>query len=244
MRQNRRGLFGLLFAAASQTLLDHYHLHCIVTGGGVSLDGSRWVASPAHYLFAVHALSRMYRGKFLAGLKALFDEGKLAYLSGYTHRVAISNRRLICADEQNVTFTYKDYADGARPRTMTLGTEEFVRRFCLHVLPERFVILPKAGIGSGVHSSPRTGPTSRGAARLLMNATPVKKGFKKNAPRLACQCGFVPAAGQSAATPVCLAHGGSLRPYCRRALARLDNPSKQGCGAEPAVQAARFYFPQ
>jgi len=104
IRQNRWALFKLLFSAASQTLLkfgeqrlkaqlgitavlhtwsqtllDHYHLHCIVTGGGVALDGRHWVHSPAHYLFPVRALSRMFRGKFLAGLKALFDAGELEF---------------------------------------------------------------------------------------------------------------------------------------------------------------------
>lgn len=213
IRQNRRALLGLLFQAASQTLLefgrgrlgaqvgvtavlhtwsqtllDHYHVHCIVTGGGMALDGARWVASPAHYLFPIHALSRMFRGKYLAGLKALFDAGQLefhgqlagwdkpqkfaaltrqaaapqwvvyakrpfagpqqvlAYLSRYTHRVAISQRRLLAADEQTVTFGYKDYADGARRKTMTLGLCEFVRRFCLHVLPERFVKIRHYGL--------------------------------------------------------------------------------------------------
>jgi hypothetical protein len=74
----------------------------------------------------------------------------LAYLSRYTHRVALSNRRLICADDQNVTVAYKDYADAAKPKRMTLGTEEFVRRFCLHVLPERFVKIRHYGLlGNG-----------------------------------------------------------------------------------------------
>ena len=202
IRQNRRALFTLLFCAASQTLLefgkgrlqaqigvtavlhtwsqtllDHYHLHGIVTGGGVALDGKRWIPSSAHYLFPVKALSRMVRGKFMAGLKALFDAGQLefhgelaalarpgdfaalarqatarewvvyakrpfagprqvlAYLSHYTHRVAISNRRLVSADAQSVTFDYKDYGDQARRKTMTLDRAEFVRRFCLHILP-------------------------------------------------------------------------------------------------------------
>lgn len=213
IRQNRRAFFKLLFDAASQTLLefgagrfkaqlgitailhtwsqtllDHYHLHCIVTGGGVALDGTRWVSSPAHYLFPVCALSRMFRGKYLAGLKELYQAGKLefhgqcqglaatgqfasllreasrpqwvvyakrpfagpkqvlAYLSLYTHRVAISNRRLLWAEAQSVTFDYKDYAHGAKHKTMTLGLEEFVRRFCLHVLPERFVKIRHYGL--------------------------------------------------------------------------------------------------
>ena len=208
IQQNQRALYTLLFCAAgqtllefgqnrfqaqlgitavlhtwSQTLLDHYHLHCIVTGGGLSEDGARWVSAPGHYLFAVRALSSVFRGKFCAGLEQLYAEGKLefhgqleplaqagpfqallrqaarqkwvvyakrpfagprqvlAYLSRYTHRVAISTRRLLALDEQKrtVTFSWKDYAHGARRTTMTLKLEEFLRRFCLHLLPSRFV---------------------------------------------------------------------------------------------------------
>jgi len=213
IRQNRRGLLNLLFGAASQTLLefgqqrlkaqigitavlhtwsqtllDHYHLHCIVSGGGVALEGQQWVRTKEYYLFPVQALSRMFRGKFLAGLKALYDEGKLEfhgqlepralasefagllrtaakenwvvyakrpfagprqvlkYLSNYTHRVAISNRRLLQADGQSVTFSYRDYADGQRRKTMSLELGEFVRRFALHVLPEGFVKIRHYGL--------------------------------------------------------------------------------------------------
>jgi hypothetical protein len=70
----------------------------------------------------------------------------LAYLSRYTHRVALSPRRLLASNGQRVTFAYKDYADGARTKTMTLSTTEFVRRFCLHVLPERFVKIRHYGL--------------------------------------------------------------------------------------------------
>ena len=213
IRQNRAVLFKLLYDAASQTLLefgaerltaqlgltavlhpwsqtlgDHYHLHCIVTGGGVAQDQNRWVATSPHYLFPVRALSRRFRGKYLAELHALFTAGQLefhgnlqetanpakfaaflrqaaqpewvvyakrpfagpgqvlAYLSRYTHRVALSPRRLLAADGQTVTFAYKDYADGARPKTMTLAAAEFVRRFALHVLPERFVKIRHYGL--------------------------------------------------------------------------------------------------
>jgi hypothetical protein len=213
IRQNRAVLFKLLFDAASQTLLefggerlgaqlgitavlhtwsqtlgDHYHLHCIVTGGGVAQAPSRWVATAPYYLFPVRALSRRWRGKYLAGLNALHAAGTLAfhgqlqetatpakfaaflrqaaapewvvyakrpfagpeqvlaYLSRYTHRVALSPRRLLATDGQNVNFAYKDYADGSRPKTMTLGTAEFVRRFALHVLPERFVKIRHYGL--------------------------------------------------------------------------------------------------
>lgn len=208
IRQNQRALYQLLFWAASQTLLefgqnrfaaqvgitavlhtwsqtlmDHYHLHCIVTGGGLAEQGARWAAAPPHYLFPVRALSAVFRGKFCAGLQRLYAEGKLefhgqlapwvarpkfqglvhqatrrawvvyakrpfsgpqqvlAYLSRYTHRVAISPRRLLNLNiqAQTVTFAWKDYADGSRQKTMTLALAEFVRRFCLHLLPKGLV---------------------------------------------------------------------------------------------------------
>lgn len=208
IRQNQRALYTLLFQAVSQTLLrfgqkrlgvqlgltavlhtwsqtllDHYHLHCIVTGGGLSKDNTRWVSAPAHYLFPVRALGKMYRGKFLSGLEKLYNKGKLefhgqlaalappqrfarllrqaarrkwvvyakqpfagplqvlSYLSRYTHRVALSPRRLLALDpqQQTVTFAWKDYADDSKPKTMTLPVSEFLRRFCLHLLPQRFV---------------------------------------------------------------------------------------------------------
>lgn len=215
IRQNQRACYRLLFEAVSQTLLefgqnrfgaqlgitavlhtwsqnllDHYHLHCIVTGGGLSADGSRWVAAKPYYLFAVRALSRVFRGKFCAGLQELYGSGRLefhgqlvglsvgknfqgllrqatrrswvvyakrpfagpkqvlAYLSRYTHRVAISPKRLLALDavRQTVTFSWKDYAAGARRKNMTLSAVEFVRRFCLHLLPERFVKIRHYGL--------------------------------------------------------------------------------------------------
>jgi Putative transposase/Transposase zinc-binding domain len=208
IQQNQRALYTLLFAAASQTLLQfgqnrfgvqlgitavlhtwsqtlvgHYHLHCIVTGGGLTRDGSRWVSTGGKYLFAVRALSAVFRGKFCAGLQQLQTEQQLqfhgqlapqaqpkafaqllhqatrqkwvvyakrpfagpkqvlAYLSRYTHRVALSPRRLLALDEpkQIVTFAWKDYADGAKRKTMSLEVKEFLRRFCLHLLPKAFV---------------------------------------------------------------------------------------------------------
>ena len=215
IRQNQRALYRLLFDAASQTLLefgqnrfgaqvgitavlhtwsqtllDHYHLHCIATGGGLTPEGSRWVPAPPHYLFPVTALSVVFRGKFSAGLQQLYAEGGLefhgqlaplagrrafqglmreatrrawvvyakrpfagprqvlAYLSRYTHRVAISPSRLrhLNVQDQTVTFGWKDYADGARRKLMTLGAGEFVRRFCLHLLPARFVKIRHYGL--------------------------------------------------------------------------------------------------
>jgi len=215
IRQNQLVLYTLLFSAASQTLLefgqnrfgaqlgitavlhtwsqtllDHYHLHCIVTGGALSPDGLKWTRANPRYLFAVRALSEVFRAKFCAGLEHLQNGAKLefhgqlhrltepgafesflrkaaqqkwvvyskrpfagpqqvlGYLSRYTHRVAISPRRLLRLDElkQTVTFTWKDYADGAKRKTMTLTLAELVRRFCLHLLPPRFVKIRHYGL--------------------------------------------------------------------------------------------------
>lgn len=174
----------------SQTLVDHYHLHCIVSGGGPALEGSRWVRSRSDYLFPVRALSKVFRAKFCEGLQALYagqrlqfhgqlrplasaakfqqlmrevtskpwvvyskrpfagPEQVLAYLSRYTHRVGISNRRLLGLERQarTVTFDYKDYADGARHKSMSLSLEEFIRRLRLHLLPPRFVKIRHYGL--------------------------------------------------------------------------------------------------
>jgi hypothetical protein len=171
-----------------QTLLDHYHLHCVVTGGGLSATG--WKSAGERYLFPVTALSEVFRAKFRDGLKELFARGGLvfhgqiaalsdperfrhllldaqrspwvvyskkpfagpeavlAYLSRYTHRVAIGNGRIRAFDPKarTVTFSYKDYADHARRKTMTLDLDEFLRRFCLHILPPRFVKIRHYGL--------------------------------------------------------------------------------------------------
>ena len=163
-------------------LTHHPHVHGIVPGGGLSLDGQRWVACKPGFFLPVRVLSRLFRRRFLEELAAAHRAGKLqffsehsqladpkafarwlaplrqcewvvyakrpfagpeavlAYLSRYTHRVAISNSRLVSLDERGVTFRWKDYRDkgGARHKTMTLSAEEFMRRFLLHVLPGGF----------------------------------------------------------------------------------------------------------
>jgi len=213
--QNRRVLHTLLFECASatllefgqnkfktrlgitavlhtwsQTLMDHHHLHCIVTGGGLSADGSQWHGARSGYLFPIKALSKVFRAKYRDGLQRLFEEGKLEfhgqlaalaqvpafqrlkrevlrkdwvvyakrpfagpeqvllYLSRYTHRVAIGNGRLMKLDTaaRTVTFGYKDYAAGSQRKVMSLGLDEFVRRFCLHILPEGFVKIRHYGL--------------------------------------------------------------------------------------------------
>jgi hypothetical protein len=164
-----------------QNLQHHPHVHCVVPGGGLALDGSRWVACPDGFFLPVKVLGRVFRGKFLEGLRAAFDRGKLSfhgtlaaladadefrrrlggsaqtdwvvyakppfggpeqvlkYLARYTHRVAISNHRLLAMEDGRVRFRYKDYAQGSEPRTMELSATEFLRRFLQHVLPTGFV---------------------------------------------------------------------------------------------------------
>ena len=207
--QNKAALYDLLFRAASDTmqivaadpkhlgarigitavlhtwgsaLTHHPHIHMIVPGGGISLDGTRWISARPAFLLPVRVLGALFRRLFVTRLLALHDahrlvffgsithlgerraflrhlspvrkkrwvvyakppfagpEAVLAYLSRYTHRVAISNHRLIGFDENGVTFRYKDYrrSGDERQQIMTLATDEFIRRFLLHSLPRGF----------------------------------------------------------------------------------------------------------
>jgi len=206
---NKSVVYGILFKAAAETLLTiagdprhlgarigatlvlhtwgsamthHPHVHGIVPGGGLSLDGEHWVACRPGFFLPVRVLSQLFRRLFLEKLCEAHRAGKLqffgehqslaeqkdftdwlkpmrqidwvvyakrpfagpdavlAYLSRYTHRVAIANSRLIAMDEQGVTFKWKDYRakERYRHKTMTLAPDEFIRRFLLHVLPSGF----------------------------------------------------------------------------------------------------------
>ena len=206
---NKSVIYALLFQAAAETLMSiaadpkhlgarigltavlhtwgsalthHPHLHCIVPGGGIALDGQRWVACRRGFFLPVRVLSRLFRRLFCEKLRAAHGAGELqffgehaelaqptvfanwlaplrqgewvvyakrpfagpaavlAYLSRYTHRVAIANSRLIGLDDQAVTFKWKDYRARGRCRhgRMTLPVAEFMRRFLLHVLPRGF----------------------------------------------------------------------------------------------------------
>jgi putative transposase/transposase-like zinc-binding protein len=161
----------------SQKLTLHPHVHCIVTGGGLSIDGDWWVGCRSDFFLPVRVLKKLFRGKLLAALKAAAGSGELpsthlpdldalyrkswvvyckppfgspeqvlAYLARYTYRVAISNSRLVRLEGEEVTFTWRDYADHDRMREMTLSGEEFLRRFLLHVLPDRFVRIRYYGL--------------------------------------------------------------------------------------------------
>jgi hypothetical protein len=160
-----------------QNLMDHPHLHCIVSGGGLSPDG--WRSSKRKFFLPVKVMSRLFKGKFLFYLKKARDTGRLRfpglisplgeafkiflkglyrrewvvyckppfhgpksviqYLGRYTHRVALTNRRLVGIEDGKVSFFWKDYADGNARKTITLDAPEFIRRFLLHVLPDGFV---------------------------------------------------------------------------------------------------------
>ena len=164
-----------------QNLLLHPHIHCAIPAGGLSPDHSRWIRPRYPFFLPVKVLSRVFRGKFLAGLKRLHRRQQLRctgpaaaladptqfrrflrqlhrqdwvvyakpafggpkkvlrYLCRYTHRIAISNHRLLAFDGERVTFRWKDYAHGGKQRTMTVLGTEFLRRFFLHVLPKGFV---------------------------------------------------------------------------------------------------------
>jgi hypothetical protein len=214
--ENQRALLQLLFKAASETLLEfgrnnldalpgitmvlhtwdqqlraHFHVHCLITGGGLSLDGQRWVHAHPRYLFPVKALGKVFRGKFLDELRHLYDQGKLllptgvpgvsplarpecfyallsklrhkpwvvyskapfagpakmlAYLGRYTHRVALSNQRLLSCDDGLVRFHYRDRTDGDRRKIAKLPADEFLCRFMRHVLPKGFCRIRHFGL--------------------------------------------------------------------------------------------------
>jgi Putative transposase/Transposase zinc-binding domain len=240
--QNKAVVYDLLFKASSQTMLTiaadpkrlgvkigftsvlhswgsamthHPHVHMIVPGGGISLDGTRWISCRPNYLLPVKVLSRLFCRLMLELLLAAHEAGRLqffgdhahlagkaafkayltplhrtkwfvyskrpfagpeqvlAYLSRYTHRVAISNSRLIAVDASGVTFSYKDYRiEGlGRYKTMTLKPDEFIRRFLIHVLPNGFHRIRHYGLFA---NSARADNIAR-ARELLATPTPQTK---------------------------------------------------------------------
>jgi len=167
-RTHLRGQLGFIAMLHTwdQTLNDHFHLHCLVPAGALSFDHTRWISVRKNFLFPVKALSVVFRGKFLHLLRKAIDQGKLTspapqlnkkqwvvyakepfaspekvldYLGRYTHRVALSNDRILSVQNAQVTFAYRDRRDGDRLKTMTLDAQEFIRRFLLHVLPQGFM---------------------------------------------------------------------------------------------------------
>jgi len=218
--QNKEQIYNLLFRATAETLLTiaadpqhlgaqigffcilhswgqvlnpHPHLHCVGPGGGISLDGSRWVACRPFFFLPVKVLSRRFRKVYLRYLQQAYARGKLQfhgnleslsdpqnfvrwlaplrkmkwvvyakppfggpervldYLGRYTHRVAISNNRLLDLQDGQVTFSYKDYKHAQQQKVMTLSADEFLRRFLLHVLPDGFQRIRHYGLLGNRH---------------------------------------------------------------------------------------------
>src|ERR1700674_2521175 len=239
--QNKAAIYGILFKASAETMLTiaadpkhlgarigilsvlhtwgsalthHPHVHMIVPGGGISLDGTRWVACRPSFLLAVEVLSCLFRRLVLEKLAAAHCAGELQffgkhmaltnpkafaaylaplrnkdwvvyskrpfggpkdvlrYLARYTHRVAISNRRLIALDDNSVTFKWKDYRlEGPeRYKVMTLATHEFIRRFLIHVLPSGFHRIRYYGL---LASSKRADNIARARELLALPIIPV-----------------------------------------------------------------------
>jgi len=233
---NPRALYERLFHAAATTLLEfgrnprwlgaeiaatlvlhtwdqrlglHPHVHALVSAGGLSPDRQQFLRTRRGFLFPVQALSRVYRGKFLEAVKALFERsalklpGELAaladpgtrgrflhslhaqpwvvyakrpfagphqvldYLGHYTHRVALSNPRLLAFDTQGVSFRWRDRAHGNRQKILTLPSEQFIGRFLLHVLPKGFVRIRHYGLTAN-----RTKADKLAAARAALDLPP------------------------------------------------------------------------
>jgi hypothetical protein len=198
---NKKILLALLFKAVSETLLefgrrrlggtvgiiavlhtwdqklqDHFHLHCLVPAGALSLDQRCWIKARRNFLFPVKPLSVVFRGKFLDFLQQAGAKGKietpseklqdlrqknwivyakkpfgspqtvLDYLGRYTHRVALSNDRILSVQNGQVSFTYRDRRDKDRLKSIALDAQEFIRRFLLHVLPDGFMRIRHFGL--------------------------------------------------------------------------------------------------
>lgn len=233
-----------------QNLHHHPHVHCVVTGGGIAPGHERWIACRPGFFLPVRVLSRVFRGKFLAGLKQAHRRGKLQfvgdlehladaanfrgylaplreknwvvyakapfggparvlkYLGRYTHRVAISNQRLVAFADGEVSMVWKDYAHGCRRRVLKLGAVEFLRRFLMHVLPKGFVRIRHYGLLANRHRGERLA-----ACRELLAARRATSGVAAAEASEAGQrtCGVCPACALGAMYFFGLVTRGELR---------------------------------
>jgi hypothetical protein len=209
------GFFAVLHTWG-QNLLHHPHLHCVVPGGGLSPDGSRWISCLPGFFLSVKVLSRLFRRLFLEQLQTAFRKGKLRffgdleelrkpdrfaeyltplreaewvvyakapfggprqvldYLGRYTHRVALSNERLLDVKDGQVTFQWKDYRSKSqqKSRVMTLESDEFIRRFLIHVLPRGFQRIRFFGLLSNRNRKARLADCRRLLAAPILELLP------------------------------------------------------------------------
>lgn len=223
-RNNMGGTLGFtaILHTWDQKLLDHLHLHCVIAGGVLSRDKTRWIQTKNNYLFNVEALSMVFRGKFIEYLEKAHAKGKLEfpgntakyatdekfsklikalrskdwvvfskkpfagppevldYIGRYTHRVAISNNRIVNVQDRKVTFTYRDRKNNDTLRLMTLEAGEFIRRFLLHVLPEGFMKIRHFGFLSNRHKKKNV----QLCRELIGDNTPMPARAKKTAGEL------------------------------------------------------------
>ena len=205
------GFFGILHTWG-QNLLFHPHIHCVIPGGGLSPDHSQWIHPRYPFFLPIKVLGRVFRGKFVDGLKRMHRQGCLTfaasiqhmvepkcfaaflrtlfrqdwvvyakpafggpeqvlrYLGRYTHRVAISNHRLVSFDGDKVTFRWRDYARGNKQRLMTVSASEFIRRFLVHVLPKGFVRIRHFGFMANYQRS-----LSLDFCRQRLNMAPITR---------------------------------------------------------------------
>ena len=285
--QNKRLIYNLLFHASAETLLEvardprhlgaeigffsvlhswnqrlqfHPHIHCVVAAGGLAPDHSSWISARRSFFLPIGVLSRVFRGKFVAGLRNAFHRGELQfygslaylaqpsaftawlrvlfrhdwivyskkpfggpehvlrYLGAYTHRVAISNSRLVALSGGSVTFRWRDSAHGNKKRLMSLAVEEFLRRFLLHLLPPGFVRIRNFGFLA-----------NRNRAALLPLCFQLLSGLEKM-PALVAS----PSADQNHSLWKCPVCGGTMRVVERFSAAQLllrSPPQPDRCAA-------------
>jgi hypothetical protein len=262
----RIGVTAVLHSWGS-AMTHHPHVHGIVPGGGISLDGASWVRCRPGFLLPVRVLSKLFRRLMLDKLAAAHAAGKLrflgqharladaaafaaflaplrktnwfvyakppfagpqavlAYLARYTHRVAISNRRLVALDADSVTFRYKDYRRNGqeRYRTMILVPGEFIRRFLLHVLPKGFHRIRHYGL---LASAARRANIARARALLAAPEPPTVRAATTSA-----------AAASNDQRPPCPCCGGRMiivETFERGGGPRAPPPSEPGVRTEAA----------
>jgi hypothetical protein len=256
------GFFSVLHSW-NQRLQFHPHIHCVLAAGGLAPDHSSWISARRSFFLPIGVLSRVFRGKFVAGLRNAFHRGELQfhgsllplaqprafaawlrvlfrhdwvvyskppfggpehvlrYLGAYTHRVAISNSRLVALSEGNVTFRWRDSAHGNKKRLMTLAVDEFLRRFLLHLLPPGFVRIRNFGFLA-----------NRNRAALLPLCFQLLSGSEQMHPSAA-----------SPSTDQRLTHSGTVQSAAEPCVLSNGSPPRNSCFALHLNQTGALHEP-